>query len=140
MIIQPPHNQSVCEGGTVNFTCVVMFTSISPNFATWLTDGGYTSVIALSDHSQTDDIYNRSAPANVTNVLTVTNVSISDNGRDYYCQQGERSDPAILTVFGELMKCYVCTYINNQPANFLSYKPSSTFKNINCTFRKLGTA
>ena len=46
------------------------------------------------------------APANVTNVLTVTNVRISDNGADYICAQGfnERSDTVFLTVFGEFSR------------------------------------
>ena len=60
----------------------------------------------------------RSAPANVTTVLTctVTNVSISDNGADYTCVQGlsARSDTVFLTVFGEFNLCicifkYLCT-------------------------------
>lgn len=110
MIIQPPQDQLVCEEGTVNFTCVVMFTGVMPGPATWLTDGGYVDAGSLLDHSLTDDTNGRSAPANVTNVLTITDVSIDDNGTDYLCQQGVRSDPAFLIVFGELVKCCVRTY------------------------------
>ena len=97
-------NQSVCAGETVHFTCVVMFTSGSPGPATWFTNNGNNDAIREPGHSLTDDVDGRSAPANVTTVLTVTNPSISNNGRDYTCAQGfnARSDTALLTVFGEL--------------------------------------
>ena len=103
VIIQPPQNQSVCEGGTVNFTCIVMFTAGTPSAATWFIDDGNTDAITQPGHTRTDDSIGRSAPANVTTVLTVTNVSISDNGTDYICTQGinERSDTVFLTVLGE---------------------------------------
>ena len=97
-------NQSVCAGDTVNFTCVVMFTSEPPGPATWFTSNGNSDATGLPGHSRSDDSNGRSAPANVTTVLTVTNVSISNNGRDYFCTQGfsHRSDIVFLTVFGEL--------------------------------------
>ena len=108
-------NQSACVGGTVNFTCVVMFTSGSPSAASWFTSNGNVDAITLPGHTRTDDSNGRSAPANVTTVLTVTNVLISDNGTDYTCVQGlnERSDTVFLTVFGEFHKTYVrtCMYI-----------------------------
>ena len=97
-------NQSTCAGGTVQFTCVVMFTSGSPGPANWFTNNDNIDASRLPDHSLTDDSSGRSAPANVTTVLTVTNVSISDNGADYFCAQGfnARSDTVFLTVFGKL--------------------------------------
>ena len=104
MIIQSPQNQSVCEGGTVHFTCVVMFTSGSLGPAGWFTSRNFIDAGRLPGNSVTDDANGRSAPANVTSVLTVTNVSISNNGANYVCQQAVRSDPAFLTVFGEAAK------------------------------------
>ena len=97
-------NQSACAGDTVNFTCVVMFTSGRPRPATWLTYNGVSDAMIESGHSVTDDSNGRSAPANVTTVLTVTNISISSNGADYICTQGvvAISDTVFLTVFGEL--------------------------------------
>ena len=97
-------NQSTCAGGTVHFTCVVMFTNGSPGPALWVTINGNIDASREPGHSLTDDSNGRSAPANVTTVLTVTNVSISDNGTDYFCAQGfiERSDTVFLTVFGKL--------------------------------------
>ena len=83
VIIQPPQNQTVCEGETVNFTCVVMFTSGPLGPAAWFTNNGNNDATSrLPGHTLTDDSNGRSAPANVTNVLTVTNVSISNNGAD----------------------------------------------------------
>ena len=109
VIIQPPQDQSVCEGGTAQFTCVVMFTNVSLSRATWFTNDGNTDASGELRHSLTDDRDGRSAPANVTTVLTVTNVSFSDNGADYICTQGrnEESDIVFLTVFGEFMKLHV---------------------------------
>ena len=88
VIIRSPVNQSACVGETVDFTCVVMFTSGSPGAAVWFTSNGNVDAITLPGHTRTDDSNGRSAPANVTTVLTVTNVSISDNGTDYFCAQG----------------------------------------------------
>ena len=97
-------NQSTCAGETVNFTCVVMFTSGSPGPAGWFTNNGNNDASREPGHTLTDDSNGRSASANVTTVFTVTNVSISDNGADYVCTQGrfEASDTVYLTVFGRL--------------------------------------
>ena len=84
-----------------------MFTSVSPGPASWFTNNGVNDASTQSGHSLTDDSNGHSAPANVTTVLTVTNVRISDNGADYICAQGLNaiSDTAFLTVFGELQVC-----------------------------------
>ena len=102
VITRSPQNQSACEGGTVNFTCVVMFTSEMPSRANWFTNNGNNDALAEQGHTRTDDSNELSAPANVTNVLTVTNVSISDDGADYTCVPGlnARSDTVFLTVLG----------------------------------------
>ena len=96
-------NQSACAGETVHFTCVVMFTSGSIGPASWFTNNGVSDASREPGHSVTDDSNGRSAPANVTTVLTVTNVSISNNGADYICVQGRvaESDSVFLTVFGK---------------------------------------
>ena len=106
MIVRSPVNQSTCAGETVNFTCVVMFTSGPLGAASWFTNNGNIHASGLPGHTLTDDINGRSAPANVTTVLTVTNVSISINGADYICTQGLHaiSDTAFLTVFGKITK------------------------------------
>ena len=95
-------NQSACEGETVHFTCVVMFISGSPGPASWFINNGDNDASRLPGHTVTYDSNGHSALANVTTVLTVTNVSFSDNGADYICTQGINaiSDTAFLTVFG----------------------------------------
>ena len=72
MIIKSPQNQSVCVGGTINFTCAVMFTTVSPSAAIWLSDGSTTDATSLPGHTRTDDSNGHPAPASVTTVLTVT--------------------------------------------------------------------
>ena len=91
----------------MTFTCVVMFTSVSPGPASWNTNNGNNDATRLPRHSLTDDSNGRPAPANVTTILTVTNVNTSNNGTDYFCSQGfsVRSDTVFLTVFGELWIC-----------------------------------
>ena len=103
MIIQSPQNQSTCEGGTVNFTCIVMFTSGSPGAASYFINNGTNDASEEPGHSVTNDGHGLTAPANVTTVLTVTNVNISNNGEDYTCAQGliAISYIAYLTVLGE---------------------------------------
>ena len=80
-----------------------MFTSGPPGPANWFTNNGNNDATIQPDHTRTDDSNGRSAPANVTTVLTVTNVSIGNNGTDYFCVQGfnVRSDTVFLTVLGE---------------------------------------
>jgi len=85
-----------------------MVTSGTVGGAAWFTDRS-VSVTVLPGHTATDDSDGRSAPANVTNVLTITNVSISDNGRGYFCAQGVpnfnliASNISFLTVLGKLV-------------------------------------
>ena len=85
-----------------------MFTSGTSSAAFWTTDNNNILATSLPGHTRTDDSNGRSAPANVTTVLTVINVSISDNGTDYTCVQGfniTRSDMIFLTVLGKACKC-----------------------------------
>ena len=87
----------------MNFTCVITFISGSPGPASWFTNNGENDASREPGHSLIDDSNGRSAPANVTTVLTVTNVNVSNNGADYICTQGLNaiSDKTFLTVFGE---------------------------------------
>ena len=96
-----PQNQSVCEGGTVEFTCVLMFPSGKiPSSATWFTeDGGHAG--SLPGHTTSNDVNG----ANVTNVLTITNVNISNTGTGYvcgfgFCMNSVASNASFLTVPG----------------------------------------
>ena len=106
VIIQSPENQTVCEGGTATFTCIVMFpngSDLEP--VNWVTNGGRTNALIDSRHTATNDINGHSAPADVINMLTITNVGADDNGADYSCTQGffdpVRSNTSLLTVVGK---------------------------------------
>ena len=104
-IIQSPQNQSACEGETVNFVCVIMFPDGStPVRPLWFDTNG-NNAIQPPDVTATDDSNGLTAPANVTSVLTVTNVSISDNGDSYICGLGGlnaiSSNISFLTVHGK---------------------------------------
>ena len=81
-----------------------MITGVIPSPADWYTNNGVTNIKTLPGHTRTDDSDGQNAPANVTTVLTVTNVNISNNGAAYVCVQGliADSDIAYLTVLGEL--------------------------------------
>ena len=104
VILQSPQNQSVCEGGTATFTCTVMFPSGTiPSGALWGTNNGQVAIMANEVYSVNNDVNGRSAPANVTNMLTVTNVSISDNGADFVCAVGVVNPVASSAVFLKLI-------------------------------------
>ena len=103
----------VCEGGTATFTCRVMFPNGTiPIGANWGTNNGLITIRANDVYDITDDSNGRSAPADVTTVLTVTNVTISDNGTDYVCTQGlitpAVSSVAFLTVVGKQINISYC--------------------------------
>ena len=108
-VIESPQSQSVCEGGTAEFTCVIMFPNgTTPVVAAWFTDSGSTD--GLPGHTRTDDVNGRSAPALVNNILTVSNVNISINGAFYICgvvvDTGfVGSNRSILTVLGKYTYC-----------------------------------
>ena len=111
-IIQSPQSQSVCEGETVNFACVVMFVTGRPGSAIiWLADSANShDASGLPGHSVSNNSYGQLAPANITSVLTVTNVNISNNGTGYTCVYSDFfmrvSDTAgFLIVLGEALKC-----------------------------------
>ena len=80
-----------------------MFTTMKLDSALWLTGSGVLNAENLPGHIASDDINGRSAPANITTVLTIINVNISNNGADYICAQGivAKSNAVFLTVFGE---------------------------------------
>ena len=76
-----------------------------PGRVTWATNNGNVDASGLPGHTETDNSAGRVAPTNVTNVLTVTNVNINNNGRDYICAQGVvnpvLSNKSFLTMLGE---------------------------------------
>ena len=66
-VIESPQSQSVCEGGTVEFECVIMFPSgTMVDSAIWPTESITDSAATLPGHDATCDIGNLTAPANIT--------------------------------------------------------------------------
>ena len=104
-----PTNVTVCltESKTATFTCVVDRGSTSITNANWhiLVGGAFISISGrprhMDDHSVTGNT--------VTDTLTVTDVSVNDNGVLYRCEPfgNVLSNIATLTVLGEIMY-YLC--------------------------------
>ena len=73
--------------------------------ATWINAMTGGTAIDVDGHSYSNDVNGRDGPANVTNVLTVTNVSNGDDERGYICAFGFgmnalESNISFLTVLG----------------------------------------
>ena len=107
-ITTQPMNVTVCltQSATANFTCVVNTQGITGIFtAGWqILDGGrYRSVVGRPHH-MTNHIINNDI---ITDTLTVTNVSVNDNGALYRCEpeDGVTSMIVTITVLGEIVIC-----------------------------------
>ena len=107
-------NDTVCltQSRTASFTCVVDRSGIGGIIsAGWqmLDDGVYQSVFQrprhISNPMRNGDI--------ITDTLTVTNVSVDDNGALYRCQPYDNvtSMNVTITVLGELIVCLICSYV-----------------------------
>ena len=105
VITTQPMNVTVCltQSTTATFTCVVDRGGVPITNAAWhiLAGGRYLSVSGRSrhmiDHSRNGDI--------ITDTLTVTDVSVNDNGALYRCEPdvGETSRSVTITVLGEII-------------------------------------
>ena len=104
IITTQPTNDTVCltESTTATFTCVVDRGGLPITSVGWhiLVGGVFVSTLGrerhMSDPSITGDT--------VTDTLTVTNVSVNDNGALYRCEPFGNvfSNNATLTVLGEI--------------------------------------
>ena len=105
-------NVTVCltQTTTASFTCVVDRRGIGVFTAGWhiLERGSFVSVISRPRHT-TDDSENGGI---VTDTLTVTNVSVNDNGALYRCQPfgAVTSMNVTITVLGEVIICQFGAY------------------------------
>ena len=115
-------DETVCftQSTTASFTCVVDRGSTRITNAGWrILDGEhYTSVVGRSRH-MVNPIRNGDV---ITDTLTITGVSINDNGAQYRCQPDIGNVTSItvtLTVLGKTIMCismyivnvFMCTYI-----------------------------
>ena len=104
------------QSTTANFTCEVDGGSSQITSAHWqiLSGGDFISVVGRPRHMS-----NASLIGNIlTDILTVTDVSVSDNGTQYRCQPTStvNSTIATLTVLGEIMvylSVCMCIHIIN---------------------------
>ena len=114
VITTQPMNDTVCltQSRTASFTCVVDRRGIGGIIsAGWyiLDDGVYQSVFQrphhMSNSMRNGDI--------ITDILTVTNVSVDDNGTLYQCQPYDHvtSMNVTITVLGELIICLFYPYV-----------------------------
>ena len=103
-ITTQPTNVTVClmESTTATFTCVVDRGGLPIFSAEWyILDGGQFYPTRGRDRHMSDSI---TTGDTVTDTLTVTNVSVNDNGALYRCEPFGNvfSNNATLTVLGEI--------------------------------------
>ena len=108
VITTQPRNVTVCltQSTTANFTCVVDRGGSPISSAQWqihLSGGTYISVTGIARH-MVNSVLNGDT---LSDTLTVTNVSVNDNGAQYQCEPSNNaiSNVVTLTVLG----MYVCT-------------------------------
>ena len=104
-ITTQPTNDTVCltQSTTATFTCVVDRRGIDITNADWriLVGGAFLSVDGRARHMDDPIVLTNDT---ITDILTVFNVSVNDNGAQYRCEPfGDViSDVATLTVLGEI--------------------------------------
>ena len=116
-------NVTVClsQNTTANFTCEINRGSISITSAGWqILDGGiYIAVVGRDRHMLDARLIVTNTRNIITETLTITDVSVSDNGAKYRCRPFDDviSDVVTLTVIGMYLDCcrhnYVCMYVRN---------------------------
>ena len=108
-IITQPMNVTVClsQTTTANFTCVIDAGSTLITSVGWqiLTGGMYVLVVGRARHMLDPRTSSTNRGTIVTEILTVTDVSLSDNGTKYRCEpvRDVISDVVTLTVIGTLL-------------------------------------
>ena len=112
VITTEPMNVTVCltQSATATFTCVVDTGGEDIFNAQWhiLTRGQYQSVVGRPRH-----MVNPVTIGDIINdTLTVTNVSVNDNGAQYRCEPvtGVNSMTVTITVLGEVVIYLSCAY------------------------------
>ena len=112
VITTQPMDVTVCltQSTTASFTCVIDRGGVGITTARWeILDGGEFLSVVGRDHHMVDP--NRNGDI-LTDTLTVTNVSVNDNGALYRCEPRDNvvSMNATITVVGECIYLFI-TYI-----------------------------
>ena len=91
---------TVCEGDSATFTCVVFISSGIPTNPVWGRNGVAVDIIR---HTVTGNLTGgTTAPIFISGTLTVSNVTILDDGVFYQCGIGSSvSNAATLNVVGK---------------------------------------
>ena len=107
-------NDTVCltQSTTASFTCVVDTGGLGITSAGWeiSVSGGLYASVSGRDRHITDNSINGDI---ITDTLTVTNVSLSDNGAQYRCEplSDVTSDVVSITVLGMYVYDYYVLYM-----------------------------
>ena len=98
--MQHPVNTTVCQDDNAIFTCVMSIPSGAPVTPAWLIDGVTVDMIR---HTIVSNLTSGTAtPAYISSTVTVSNVTVSDNGVLYQCAIGPvLSNSATLNVVGK---------------------------------------
>ena len=100
VVQQHPVDSSVCQDGSATFTCVIFISSGALVIPGWLRDGDSIDVMR---HTITSNLTGDSAaPAYINGIITVSNVTVLDDGAMYQCGIGSIiSNSATLHVVGK---------------------------------------
>ena len=108
VVVQHPVNTTVCQGDNAGFTCVILIQSGGLVIPSWLRNGTNIDMIR---HTIIGNLTNVSiAPAYINSRVTVSSVTVSDDGVLYQCDISSfiTSNSATLKVVGE----YICHVSN----------------------------
>ena len=112
-ITTQPMDDTVCltqQDMTASFTCVVNRGGVGISSAGWhILDGGAYVLVVGRERHMVNPMRNGDI---ITDTLTVTNVSVNDNGSLYRCQPfgGVNSMSVTLIVAGEVVICLSCAF------------------------------
>ena len=98
--MQHPVDTTVCQGDNAAFTCVIFVQSGALVIPSWLRNG--TNVDRIR-HTITGNLTSNIAPAYISSRVTVSSVTVSDDGTLYQCDilSFITSNSATLKVVGE---------------------------------------
>ena len=130
-ILTQPNNVKVClsQTTTANFICGVTALNTLITSVGWqILDGGiYKTVVGRSCHTVNHDQITANPITTIIGTLTVTNVSLSDNGAKYRCRPVDDvvSNVVTLTVIG--MYVIIGLYCCKHSLHNYQYNDRNTF-------------
>ena len=100
---QHPVNTTVCQHDNAAFKCVLFLSSGIPSNPLWARDG---AAVDMMRHTVTGNLtVGATVPVSVSGTITVSNVTVLDDGAIYQCGIGSMiSNSAILNVVGKCIR------------------------------------